>query len=129
MRDLKKIFLQIVFLLLIQVVHTGTASGKPLSNDSCICYTDAMDIKAITCIRAQAKKDSIIQSDMLMMLNLKDRLKIIGEEKTEFKGAYEDEKLVTTKLTEDLSKAHKWNKTIIIGGPLIGILVGILVVK
>lgn len=128
MKDLKRIFQLIAFLLLMQVVHTETAFGQ-LPLDSCICYTDEMDIKAITCIRAQTLKDSLIVG----LNNLLD----ISEERIAGKDTILNDNLITIANLEDenqkinlhLSKAKR-NKNIFgLGGLGIGIVGTVLLLK
>lgn len=75
------------------------------------------------------KKDSLIQNKNVQIGNLKQAMIKTNEKSAAFKGAYEDEKIITTKLNEDLTKARKWSKRILIGGPLVGLAIGILITR
>lgn len=56
-----RIFRRIPILLLIAVGITGTVLGQSAIPDSCICYTDKQDIRAIQCLLNYPILDSINQ--------------------------------------------------------------------
>jgi len=88
-----------------------------------------MDKMALECLVNSARKDSLLQNLKLQIINFKDIVRLTEDKNTANKTAYEDEKKLSTQLSEDLNKSNKRLKTVIIAGPLIGILVGILVAK
>ena len=88
-----------------------------------------MDIKAITCLRSSPIKDSIIQNDMLQIFNLKERVVLLNNKSNTLESSYNDEKEVSKNLTADLKKSRNWNKRVLIGGPLVGLLIGILIMN
>jgi len=114
--------------LLIQVGTTEIALGQQHS-DSCICYTDAMDIKAITCIRAQATKDSIISNYGLQIFNFKT---VIKNQDTILK----DDEITIAKLEDEnqeinlrLVSAVRNIKLFGVGGVVIGAVAVLLLLK
>jgi len=88
-----------------------------------------MDKKCLECLVNKPKKDSLISNYGLQILNFKDIIVKTNEKSAAFKVAYEDEKVISTNLAEDLDKARKWSKRILIGGPLVGLAIGILITR
>jgi hypothetical protein len=131
MKDLKVTKLLTVLLFLIVVGHTETAYGlNSLSEpDSCICYTDTMDMKALECIKNRNKNDSIMANNNQQLLNLKER--IAGKD-----TILSDNLITITKLEDENQKINlhlsraKRNKNIFgFGGLGIGIIGTLLLLK
>jgi len=113
---------------MIVVGSTETVLGQPsLTKDTCICYTDAMDIKAITCLINAPKKDSLINNYSLQIINFKE---VISKQEAQHILSTKEvdrlsKELNTTKLKLKVSK-----KLSTIGIPaavIIGIFTGILI--
>ena len=88
-----------------------------------------MDKKALECLINDSRKDSIVFNLSLEIFNFKEIVEKCGKKSIEYEKAYIDEKEISVKLQKDLEKSRNWNKRLLIGGPLVGLLVGILVVR
>jgi len=88
-----------------------------------------MDKKALECLINDSRKDSLIFNMSVQIINFKKILNVCGEKSYEYERAYSDEKKLSEKLRKDLEKSKNWNKKILIGGPVIGLLVGIIITK
>jgi len=130
MREFQKILLPIVLLFIVVVGHTEIAYGQPslTGNDSCICYTDEMDKKALECLINVPKKDSLISNYSLQIFNLKkitSNQSIILQDNDVTISKQEDE---LQKINLHLVRAKRNTKIFGVGGLVVGV-VGVLLIK
>ena len=130
MREYQKTLLPIVLLFIIAVGHTEIAYGQPslTDNDSCICYTDEMDKKALECLINTPKKDSLISNYSLQILNFKQIMSnqdVVLQDNVETISKQEDE---LQKINLHLVRAKRNTKVFGVGGLVVGV-VGVLLIK
>jgi len=131
MKGLKAILLPIVLLFIIVVGRIEIVLGQPsLTNtDSCICYTDAMDKKALECLVNAPKKDSLISNYGLQILNFKTIVRnqeaILGDNQK----TIEDLNIDNQKINLRLVRAVRNVKLFGVGGLVVGVVGTILIVK
>jgi len=130
MREYQKTLLPIVLLFIIAVGHTEIAYGQPslTDNDSCICYTDEMDKKALECLINTPKKDSLISNYSLQILNFKQIMSnqdVVLQDNVETISKQEDE---LQKINLYLVRAKRNTKVFGVGGLVVGV-VGVLLIK
>ena len=128
MKDLKQILLPIALLFMIVVGSTEIAYGNSSSvdNDSCICYTDEMDMKALECIKNAHKRDSILQNNALLIFNFskinEHQSILIADKNVQIIKKDED----IHKISLNLERSKKMVKATMFGGLGIGFICGIL---
>ena len=108
---------------------TETVYGQRLTHPKCkgIHYTDTQDKRALECILNSTKKDSLISNMSLQIVILKQMNNVTKEKSKSFETHYNEEKSLSKRLQEDLDKSKKWNNRLLIGGPLVGLFVGVLI--
>lgn len=100
-----------------------------IKKDSCICYTDNMDKKALECLINNPKKDSLISNYGLQIVNFrsvvtKQEVMIVDLEKV---GLEKDEKIV--KLNLHLSRSRRLVKLTGLAGVGVGILGTVFLIR
>ena len=111
--------------------YTETVYAQRSTHPECkgIHYTDVQDKRALECLINNSKKDSLIDNFSLQIFNLKSIVENVEEKSSSFEDHYIEEKELSEKLRKDLEKSKKWNKRILVGGPLVGLFVGILIMN
>ena len=110
MKDFKKKYLLIVLLFGILIGNTEIAYGQSSihDRDSCICYTDNQDKRALECLINSPKKDSLISNLSLQLFNFRK---------------------IDNKISLNLVRSRKMTKASLLGGLGIGLVCGILLSK
>ena len=121
----RKRLLQIVLICGLLFGSTGIVYGQSLTldNDSCICYTDNQDKRALECLINKSERDSLLQNQALQILNYKSVLdkdsKIITLNNEMIKKQKNTIKMIAIKL--------KISKTMTLVGAPIALLGGIFI--
>jgi hypothetical protein len=110
---------------------TLTVLGQFTTKNNCkgIHYTENQDKRCLECLITSPKKDSLISNYSLQIVNFKMMIISFDEKNELILKVYNEEKKVSEQLRKDLKKAKRWNRKLLISGPLIGILAGILLIK
>jgi len=131
MKDLQKALLPIVLLFMIVAGRTETVYGQSFltDNDSCICYTDEMDKKALECLINSSKKDSLISNLSLQIFNFKkieeNQSSLIKDKDIQI---IEKDKNIE-KIFLHLKRSRNTTKVGLVGGLGVGLICGILLSK
>ena len=104
------------------------AYGQQLIHTDCkgIHYTDNQDKRALECLINTPKKDSLIDNLSLQIINFKEITSTIESKSSSFETHYNEEKEIAKKLQADLKRSRSWNSKLLIGGPLVGLFIGVL---
>ena len=131
MKGLKAILLPIVLLFIIVVGRIEIVLGQPsLTNtDSCICYTDAMDKKALECLVNAPKKDSLISNYGLQILNFKtivaNQETILGDNEITIQKLNDENQKINLRLVSAVRNVKFFG----VGGLVVGVIGTVLLIK
>ena len=131
MKDFKKKYLLIVLLFGILIGNTEIAYGQSSihDRDSCICYTDNQDKRALECLINSPKKDSLISNLSLQLFNFRkidENLRTLIVDK-DIQIVEKDKNI--NKISLNLVRSRKMTKASLLGGLGIGLVCGILLSK